>query len=526
MDKESNVKMLLQKIYNKVGYFDLYGGSIVGTMFILLTFFILMSYFYVMSNTKPIKANWSSQKCNPSVIPFAGMINKPPGKTTFEYTSENFNECINTVLTNITGDFFQPIYYVMNTIHTTMNDVTQDIQQVRKKIESLTGNLISIDEKIMGRVLAFLSPLRLMIVKIKDSLAKVAGIGVTSVYSIIGLWLSVQTFIRVFIQMMLDGLYVMIGIIVLLWILPFTWGVAATYTGFFVVVASLLGIVIAGTEDIVHSGSTVPKTPMCFDEDTVIMLDNDKNVPIKDIEINDKLSDGGVVTAILKVAQNDMDMYNYNGTIVSGNHNVLYNNEWVPVSVLPNACKIDDYDKPYLYCLNTTSKKIIINDDVFSDWDDIDKHELILLRKIMHEKFGLNIHYNNIHEYMEGGFMSDMTVDLEDGSCVEIDTLEVNDVLKLGNTIKGIVKISTKDIEIVKYRINNVEITCAPNNIVKDNDLGEFSTLELPAINLTPRKKPQYLYHVITSNGLICVDGIIYKDYNGCMEHFLEKIKH
>jgi hypothetical protein len=525
MDTKNNVESILNKIYNKIGYFDMYGGSIVTTLFILVIYFVLLSYFHVMSNIKPIKANWGVQKCNPSVIPFAGLINKPENKGIFQYTSENFNECINTILTNITGDFFQPIYYVMNVVQSSMKDVSQDVQAVRKKMESVGGNILSIDEKIMGKILAFLTPLRLMIVKIKDSLAKVAGIGVTGAYSIIGVWLSIQTFIRAFITMMLDGLYVMIGIIVLLWILPFTWGVAATYTGFFAVVAALLGIVIAGTEEIVNSDSKVPRSPMCFDEDTLIKLDNGEYKKIKDINVNDVLQDGSKVTTVLKVAQDGMDMYKYKDVVVSESHNVLHNNEWKLVSEIPGVERIENYYKQYLYCLNTTSKKIIINSVVFSDWDDIDESELIALRKIMYKYFGIQLHYNNIHKYLEGGFTEESTVELEDGRTVSIKDLKVNDILSLGNNIKGIVKISTKDLDILKYQIDNQEVICAPNNIISDQDLGVFSTLKLPSINLTPRKKPEYLYHAITNNGQICINGIIFKDYNGCVEHFLEKSK-
>jgi hypothetical protein len=523
MDTKNNIESVLNKIYNKLGYFDMYGGSIVSTLFILFIFFVLLSYFHVMSNIKPIKASWGVQKCNPSVIPFAGLINKPENKSAFQYTSENFNECINTILKNITGDFFQPIYYVMNVVQSSMKEVTHDVQAVRKKMESVGSNMLSIDEKIMGKILAFLSPLRLMIVKIKDSLAKVAGIGVTGVYSIIGLWLSIQTFIRAFISMTLDGLYVMIGIVVLLWILPFTWGLAATYTGFFTFVAGLLAVILVGTEEIVHSGSKVPRSPMCFDEDTLIKLDNGEYKKIKDINLDDILHDGSTVTAVFKVAQNNMEMYNYKDVIVSESHNVLHENEWKLVSEVPCVQRIENYDKPYLYCLNTTSKKIIINEAVFSDWDDIDESELITLRKVMHKQFGLQLHYNNVHKYLEGGFTEDSTVELEDGRTVSIKDIEVNDILSLGNIVKGIVKISTQDIDISKYQIDNQDIICAPNNIVNDRDLGVFSTMKLPSINLTPRYKPKYLYHVITNNGQICINGVIFKDYNGCVEHFLEK---
>lgn len=525
MDTTTNVKTLLQNIYNKVGYFDMYGGSIVATMFILFVFFILLSYFYVMANIKPIKANWSTQKCSPSVIPFAGFINKPPHTSTFDYTSENFYECVNSILTHITGDFFEPIYYVMNTVHSSMQSISQDIQNVRRKISSMVGNLVSIDNEIMGRILAFMSPIRLMIVKIKDSLSKIAGVGVTSMYSVVGLWLSLQTFIRVFIQLMLDGLYTMIGMIVLLWILPFTWEIAAVYTGFFVVAASLLGIVVAGTEEIVQSGVKIPKSPMCFDENTPIQLEDGSFLPIKEVNVNMKLYDGSTVTALFKVSQNNMPMYMYKGTIVSGNHNVYYNHKWRPVSNIYGSEKVFEYNKPYLYCINTTSKKIILNGIIYSDWDDIDTDELIILRKFMHRKFGIQLHFKNMHEHLEGGFTGDTLIELNNGIQVPLKDVNINDVLSLGNTVLGIVKISSDNIDVQRCTLNHYDFYGGPNNIVNDSDLGIFSTLDTISIHLSPRKKPKYLYHLITSNGIVYVNGVLFKDYNGCVEYFLEKAK-
>lgn len=523
METNNNLRSILEKLYKKTGYFDMYGGSIVSTIMILFIFFVIISYFHVISNIKPIKAKWSTQKCNPSVIPFAGIINKPPNKTAFEFTGDNFNECLNGILTNLTGDFLEPIYYIINTIHSSLKNLSKDIQIVRKKIESLVGNLVSIDSEIMGRILGFTMPIRKIIIKLKDSFSKVLGVGITGAYTTLGLWLSIKTFIGAFIEMMITGLGILAAIIVPLWILPFTWGVAITYTTFFAFVAAILAIVIKETEDIIGSDLKVPDKPSCFDENTDIYLEDGTCRKIKNLTLGMKLSDGGVITSILKVAQNNMDMYTYKNVIVSDNHNVLYNNEWVPVSDIPQAVKIPFYNKPYLYCLNTTTKKIIINDVIFSDWDDIDNNELIMLRKTMHEKFGLQIHYNNMHQYMEGGFTDESTVELEDGRTISISELEVNDILGMGNIVKGIVKISTENVEILRVNINDEIISSGPNNIVNDEDLGKFSTLEIPAITLSPRKKPDFLYHIITNDGKICINGIIFKDYNGCMEHFLEK---
>ena len=38
-----------------------------------------LSYYFVKSHATEIKKNWSARRCDPRVIPFAGIINAPPG---------------------------------------------------------------------------------------------------------------------------------------------------------------------------------------------------------------------------------------------------------------------------------------------------------------------------------------------------------------------------------------------------------------------------------------------------------------
>ena len=77
-------------IYKKNGYLDKYGGSVIATTFTLFFFFIILSYYYVMQKIDPIKENWAEERCKPSVMPFAGIINAPPNKSKLEFAQENF----------------------------------------------------------------------------------------------------------------------------------------------------------------------------------------------------------------------------------------------------------------------------------------------------------------------------------------------------------------------------------------------------------------------------------------------------
>ena len=68
-------------------------------------------------------------------------------------------------------------------------------------------------------------------------------------------------------------------------------------------------------------------------------------------------------------------MYDLNGVTVSSTHAVNLNGAWVKIAAHPNARKLGMYTESYLYCLNTCSKTIQINDTVFSDWDEAYEYE-------------------------------------------------------------------------------------------------------------------------------------------------------
>ena len=85
-----NIYDTYNSMYNKKGYFNLYAGDLFMTAFICTLVFVIVSYYHVMNSIQPIKADWVNQKCNPAVIPFAGLINKPSNESILDFTSSNF----------------------------------------------------------------------------------------------------------------------------------------------------------------------------------------------------------------------------------------------------------------------------------------------------------------------------------------------------------------------------------------------------------------------------------------------------
>lgn len=188
----------LTHFYDSKGYFDLYGGSAAFSILFTISAFSLVSYFMLQKSFTKIRKDWPNQRCNPQVIPLAGIINKDPHKSILETTSSNFEHCVNNVLVNITGDFLQPIYYITSIIQNMIHGVSQDVQMIRTKISSIVNNVETIDSEIMTRIFNFMIPIQKMTMKIKDVLGKFNGVLTISLYSAITTYYGFKSFILLF----------------------------------------------------------------------------------------------------------------------------------------------------------------------------------------------------------------------------------------------------------------------------------------------------------------------------------------
>jgi len=152
------------------------------------------------------------------------------------------------------------------------------------------------------------------------------------------------------------------------------------------------------------------------------------------------------------------------------------------------------------------------------DWDDIDDMDFVELKNIAEHFIPFNAPTHKIHATLEGGFDYLTKIELEDGRMINISDIKVNDQLRFGERVLGIVTIDTKNLQKVnKYRIKDKSFIGGPNLWVNDN-LGKFSTLGLDSESV---EKPKHLYQILTNTGNFTVDGIQFMDYNSAIEQIM-----
>jgi len=372
---------------------------------------------------------------------------------------------------------------------------------------------------IFGRIYNIMIPVQIILMKLKDILAKNVGVLTSGLYTVITLYLSMKSFLGAFLEILVLALIVLAAATILLWIIPFTWPAAGVMTALFVSISVPLAIIGVSLGNILHltSSKNIPANPGCFDKDTTLILKRGK-VRIGDMKVGDEMFDGSTVTAFFKLSTHGKQMYKIDKLKVSGSHKIQYEGMWVKVKNHPNAILIEDYCKPFIYCLNTTSKRIKIDQHILLDWDDIDDLDFVELKKLAEDFIPFNAPTHKIHAALEGGFDYLTKIELEDGRMINISDIKVNDQLRFGERVLGIVTIDTKNLQQVnKYRIRDTSFIGGPNLWVNDN-LGKFSTLGLDSESI---EKPKHLYQILTNTGNFTVDGIQFMDYNSAIEQIM-----
>jgi hypothetical protein len=404
-------------------------------------------------------------------------------------------------------------------------EILKQIQGVRNMINNVRNSMSELAKEIMGRIMNMMIPLQQIIIGMKDAMGKIQGILTAGLFTSLGSYYALKSLLGAIVNFIVIILLVLLALIIVLWILPFTWPFAAVNSAIFLGIAIPLTIIVVFLNQVLGiQSSAVPKL-RCFDENTQIELANNSKVSIVDIKIGDKLANEDIVTAKMKVDATNLDMYSIEDVIVSGCHIVKKSEDnWIPVSQHEISKKIENYNKPYVYCFNTTSKTININNIVFSDWDEIYAIKLTRMREIIGKKFLLNIYdvkNSDIHKYLDGGFDDNTQILLNDGTNKLITEIQINDILENGERVYALVEIDGTNVNkqvICNLGENKYFVGGAKLNFT-DTNLGQTSTLRLNNKKCVVKTyNSEKLYHLVTDKATFKIGDLIFNDYNSCVD--------
>jgi hypothetical protein len=258
-----------------------------------------------------IKENWPIYRCNPSYWIFSDNL------------SDDFTYCVQNTQMNMMDYLLQPLNYMvsaLSSISSGLGDAINNIRGVFSSIKNFVGEII---QNVFGVFFNLIVEFQKIIISIKDMVGKMIGIVVTIMYVLDG---SIKT-------------------------------MNSTWKG--------------------PPGQLVKALGSCFHPNTIITLENGRQFTMENIPLGAILSDGSKVFAVLKIDNakreplykiqtKTQDIY------VTGEHFVFdkTNNKWIQVKDYKKATIQPGRIVDYFSCLITTNRRIVIDDELFWDWED------------------------------------------------------------------------------------------------------------------------------------------------------------
>ena len=520
-----NTLKKIQKIYSKERYFDQYGGSVV--LFIIVTILLIcfLCYSVAKSQAIPIANDWTNQRCNLSIIPIAGFIYHPDNTTAVDYTAENFDYCTQQILKNISSEAISPITYItyiLTAIVDAIADALQAIRELFARILDFIGDMV---ENIVNRLMNIMIPIQNIIIGMQDVIGRTNGNMSTILYTVIGGYYSMQslmgTIASFFLTILID---LIIAIVAVIYIPIIGEIVSAPLIIGATILAIFVGLLLMFMSTVLGINGTYQSPLQCFDKDTLVPMNDGTEKLISEIKTGDILFENNEVTAIVRVKTAGSIMYYLNDIFVSDTHIVNYHGKWVPVSKHPDAIICAEYTEPYLYCLNTSNKTIVINNTTFTDWDEIYGEDI---QDIINKNPSIKSNkLDEIHKHLDGGFEESTMIQLYNGEYKKIKDILIDDKLVNGEQVYGIVEINGKNItEQFKFILGEkLVVEGGPNLVINDSKNSKLSTLNLSeSTNKTKLvKNHDKLYHLLTDKKTFNIDKIQFCDYNASIDIFLE----
>uniref|UniRef100_A0A6C0DEW6 Vint domain-containing protein n=1 Tax=viral metagenome TaxID=1070528 RepID=A0A6C0DEW6_9ZZZZ len=492
-DTFNNSYNTVKNLYKDIGFMGQYGSDIFLSFIYLLIPVIVFLYFKTIKDTESVKNDWANKRCNPTVIPFAGFINKPDDMSIAEFTQKNFTFCIQSIFLSITSFLVQPLTYVTYRISAIFGNIIQSVNSSRILMSNIRTNISKISSEILNRIINVTVPIRAMVVSFNDLIKKVVAILTAGLYTSITTYLALKAFLGAVAQLIIYVLVAAVSVIISLWLIPAFWPMAVTGTAIFSAISITMGIFLVFLTQVLHiktNGLKIPKGPKrpkirtCFDKNTLMKMGDYTMKKISDINVGDELWSNGdtknIVTAKLKLLTSHSKMYKLGDVIISGTHRVKYDGSWIFVSKHPDAKIIENYNEPVIYCLNTTCKEFKIGDYVFSDWDEVTEENYLVINKYLKstnaEYKEKDLEKKDIHRLFDMGFDEYTYVHLKDRKIAKMSCVKLGDVLKNGEKVYGLVEILNKDCLGNSNKVYHL-LTDKNSFYLNGNQIGDYNSL-------------------------------------------------
>ncbi len=263
----------IQTLYQNRGYLDRYGEDVCISIALILITLSITSYSSYQSVMAQVRTNWNQHRCNPIYMPFAGVIMPEPGSTSMETTVTNFSYCIKQDVSSVFSIALMPFEFAIYMMIEFIDAVLSAILAIMAFVQWLKNQLGGIFAKLYNKIVYFIVPLIEMVIHIRDMIAKMNGIAISALFTVMNIYnttisgiLNIMTILN---NILIITIAVMLALIVLAFILiptpVFPLGLGIYITGLTIMTTFVVPVIVLYTVMQVFTQSTfntsAPKGP-------------------------------------------------------------------------------------------------------------------------------------------------------------------------------------------------------------------------------------------------------------------------
>ena len=524
-DNAENIKQVIFDVYDK-GYFDKYGGSFLIVFLVVLIIVGLVYYTKFIDNIGYMRRNWGTQRCVPSNMPFAAEAFPPTdGQTKASVIIDNYSFCVDSVLEGVVDTAVSPVLALLGSLVGIFKKSQGSLNQVWTGLTGIRAKMAAYANAIALKVYAMAVELQRLMFKINDTFSKLTGVFAAAFQSIMTFYYTTQSFMGAFYEIMQKATLYFIGLAIMFYSIPFFAALPAAVAMSAVaslLAGSMVAFSVAAAPIIDLSKYWVPKVPgFCFSGDTRVRLFDGTSSIMSEIRPGMMLVDGSIVTSHMKFPSYTSRMVRLGEHIlVTADHRVLHNGKFSRVGVC-NIGVVEEYTQKHIYCINTSTKLIGIDDYVFTDYDELTPQE----ERVLSDRVGV-IERSELSTHYEGGFHPHTAVKMNDGTVRRMDEVDVGDMLAGNSRVLGV--IHGMERECVFYPdmldVNNNEVVCSENTLLR-MFVGRRGITPKYRFSASPSNRSVVVptVHFLTNTRSVPVGTHMFWDFDMMTDFYLER---
>ncbi len=342
----------------------------VGVLMVIFT--IILGLLLSKGEVQAVRANWSQRRCEPGVM-FAGFMYKPDDNpsSAAQFAIDNFQFCMKSLAQSVIDELMGPVLGIFKGVTDGAKSAGSSLNGVRTMMANIAGGFSGVLDGFMGVYNRTMMQSVRVASQLKMAYNRMLAIILSSFYAgLSSLFAGLNMFSFVMkVVMIILGILLALFIILIFVLFPFMPLIMS-------VIAALLSVVAVFT-GVIGSEINGMSNGFCFAGGTFLQMADASIKPIREVKLGDVLWGNSVVTGTLKFSGADVELYNYKGIKVSGEHLVYHTTDsqkgrWMKVAdtYSPSADK-----EEFIYSLVTSDNKIsAVNSQceriIFADWEE------------------------------------------------------------------------------------------------------------------------------------------------------------